>query len=49
MTLALEPSVEAVAPAHWPGALEFLRWYLGDAPRLALTGGVRRWVWQRAH
>ena len=49
MTLALEPNLEAGAPAHWPGALEFLRWYLGDAPRLALTGGVRRWVWQRAH
>jgi len=49
MTLALESAAEPDAPARWPGALEFLRWYLGGAPKLALTAGARRWVWERAH
>ena len=33
----------------WPDALEFLRWHLSAEPRLALGGGPRRWVWERAH
>jgi hypothetical protein len=49
MTFSLEPAAQEAAPAPWPGALEFLRWHLGSAPRLVLTAGARRWIWQRAH
>ncbi len=31
----------------WPDALEFLRWWLGDAPELSLTHAPRRWIWTR--
>lgn len=49
LTLAVEPAEQAAEAAAWPDALEFLRWYLGAAPELALASGARRWVWQRAH
>lgn len=36
------------APAlAWPDAAEFVRWLLGDSPRLELGGGRRRWCWTR--
>jgi hypothetical protein len=41
-------SVERERPvAAWPDAVEFLRWLLGDQPRLALGAGARRWQWER--
>jgi hypothetical protein len=33
---------------RWPDALEFLRWLLSDEPRLVLSCGRRRWVWERS-
>ena len=33
---------------RWPDALEFLRWLLSDQPRLVLSCGRRRWVWERS-
>lgn len=36
-------------PRHlrWPQAVEFLRWLVSDEPRLSLSCGPRRWVWER--
>jgi hypothetical protein len=39
----------AARPLAWPDAAEFVRWLLGDEPRLQLGGGRRRWSWTRAH
>ena len=36
-------------PLAWPDAAEFVRWLLGDEPRLQLGAGRRRWSWTRAH
>jgi hypothetical protein len=36
------------AALPWPDAVEFLRWLLGDARRLELGSGRRRWSWTRA-
>ena len=36
-------------PLAWPDAAEFVRWLLGDEPRLELGAGRRRWSWTRAH
>ncbi len=49
LTISLEPATQEQTAPPWPGALEFLRWYLGRTPELAMTAGARRWVWQRAH
>jgi hypothetical protein len=35
-------------PLAWPDAAEFVRWLLGDEPRLQLGAGRRRWSWTRA-
>lgn len=32
----------------WPDALEFLRWWLGDAEELEIARGARRFTWSRA-
>lgn len=47
--LGFEANTQSEQPANWPDALEFLRWHLGDASRLALPSGARRWVWERTH
>jgi len=47
ISLALEATDPAPRRPRWPDAFEFLRWFLGDAPRLALACGRRRWVWER--
>jgi hypothetical protein len=48
---ALDFSLEhgEAEPTHlrWPQAVEFLRFLLSDEPRLCLTSGRRRWVWDR--
>jgi hypothetical protein len=35
-------------PGDWPEAIEFLRWLLGDEPRLDLGLARTRFTWQRA-
>jgi hypothetical protein len=41
-------SADGPPPRAWPDALEFLRWWLGDAPELRLAHPPREWVWRRA-
>ncbi|MDH5305776.1 MAG: beta-ketoacyl synthase chain length factor [Myxococcales bacterium] len=45
--IALEHGAPQARRPRWPDALEFLRWFLSDAPRLSLACGRRRWVWER--
>jgi hypothetical protein len=47
--LEFDLQARAAAPglARWPDAIEFLRWLLGDAPRLVLGGARRSWSWRR--
>jgi Beta-ketoacyl synthase, N-terminal domain len=47
IALGLESGDAALRRPRWPDAFEFLRWLIGDAPRLALSCGRRRWVWER--
>lgn len=46
--VALENGASGTRRPRWPDALEFLRWLLSDQPRLALSCGRRRWVWERS-
>ena len=34
-------------PRDWPDAIEFLRWLLGDEPRLDLQHYRSGWSWER--
>ena len=34
-------------PLKWPDAVEFVRWWVSEDPRLELTRAERRWVWTR--
>ena len=47
LRFALERARGDDAPRAWPDALEFLRWWLGDAPELSLSHAPRRWIWTR--
>jgi hypothetical protein len=47
LRLTLARAEAADAPRAWPDALEFLRWWLGDAPALTLAHAPRRWTWTR--
>ena len=35
------------APRAWPDAIEFLRWLIGEEPKLQLGSGRVRWSWER--
>jgi len=44
-----EPDEGGAAPERaWPDALEFVRWWLGDEPSLAIHRSGVRWLWSRA-
>lgn len=48
LDLDREPDELDCAPERaWPDALEFVRWWLGDAPSLAIRRGGVRWRWSR--
>jgi hypothetical protein len=43
-----EPDAAGATPARaWPDALEFVRWWLGDEPSLAIHRSGVRWRWSR--
>ena len=44
---AIEPAARPGERLRWPDALEFLRWWLSDEPRLSLGQGPRRFVWSK--
>ncbi len=48
LRLSLARGHRADAAPAWPDALEFLRWWLGDAPELSLEHAPRRWTWTRS-
>ena len=48
LRLSLARAAGLDSPRAWPDALEFLRWWLGDAPALSLDHTPRRWTWTRA-
>jgi hypothetical protein len=35
-------------PREWPDAMEFLRWWIGDEPRLTLGAGRVQYTWERS-
>jgi len=47
IALGLESTPPAARRPRWPDAFAFLRWLVGDEPRLALACGRRRWIWER--
>lgn len=46
--LRLGPAAGTPRARRWPDAAEFLRWLLGDEPRLALESGQRVWIFDRS-
>jgi hypothetical protein len=47
LRLSLARGRDGDAARAWPDALEFLHWWLGDAPELCLEHAPRRWTWTR--
>jgi len=47
LPFAIEPAAGPARRLRWPDAVEFLRWWLSDEPRLSLGQGPRRFVWHR--
>lgn len=46
--LRVDACAEPTPQPAWPDALEFLRWWLGDAAELRIARGGRRFTWARA-
>jgi hypothetical protein len=47
--LGLETCRTEAAPARWPDALEFVRWWLSQEPTLRIAHPPRAWTWTRGH
>ncbi len=49
LRLEREPDEAFASPSRgWPDALEFVRWWLGDEPSLAICRSGVRWLWSKA-